>query len=105
MAKSSEPVDGDNPHDTLIKLLTLSRTLLSTRELDKLLGLIVRAFLQITEADRAYLLLSQDDGGLKAMHGEAKDGPIIASSEPRISSLAKQVATSGVPVYSTNVDI
>lgn len=97
--------DQDNPHDTLIKLLTLSRTLLSTRELDKLLGLIVRAFLQITEADRAYLLLTQPDGSLKAVHGEAKDGSRITSSEPRISSLASQVATSGVPIYSTNVDV
>jgi diguanylate cyclase (GGDEF)-like protein len=102
MAASTEP----SPHDTLIKLLTLSRTLLSTRELDKLLGLIVRAFLQMTEADRAYLLLCQDDGSLKAVHGEARDGKVIQMlGEPRISSLAKQVASTGVPVYSTNVDI
>jgi GGDEF domain-containing protein len=106
MAQKTTPAgDTDNPHDTLIKLLTLSRTLLSTRELDKLLGLIVRAFLQITEADRAYLLLSQDGGGLRAVHGEAKDGSVISSSEPRISSLAQQVAASGVPIYSTNVDV
>ena len=105
MTVAREPDSADNPHDTLIKLLTLSRTLLSTRELDKLLGLIVRAFLQLTEADRAYLLLTQEDGTLKAVHGEAKNGQIISVSEARISSLAQQVAASGVPVYSTNVDI
>jgi GGDEF domain-containing protein len=103
--KSGPKSDADNPHDTLIKLLTLSRTLLSTRELDKLLSLIVRAFLQITEADRAFLLLTQEHGGLRAVHGEAQGGTKITASEPRISSLAKQVASSGVPVYSTNVDI
>lgn len=93
-----------NPQDNLVKLLKLSGSLLSTRELDKLLKLVVRAFLQATEADRAFLLLVQADGTLKATAGENKAGDALSAGEPRISSLAAQVQSSGTPVYSTNLD-
>ncbi len=94
----------DNPQDTLIKLLKLSRSLMSTRELDKLLGLIVRAFLQATEADRVFLLLAEPPT-LKAVRGEHKDGRALETAEARISSLAQQVADDGKPIYSTNLDL
>jgi diguanylate cyclase (GGDEF)-like protein len=105
MSETSFNHPADNAQDTLIKLLKLSRSLLSTREIDKLLALIVRAFLQATEADRAYLLL-KEGAALKAVYGESKEGqPIETQDAPRISSLSEQVVRDGQAIYSTNLDL
>ncbi len=109
MAEDSPPNPAqsqhDSPQDSLVWLLTLSKTLLSTRELDRLLELVVRTFLDATEAERAFLLLMNDEGQLERACGAHKDGSPIVQAEPRVSSLATQVAKDGIPIFSTDTSL
>jgi GGDEF domain-containing protein len=92
-----------SPHDSLVWLLTLSKTLLSTRELDRLLELVVRTFLDATDAERAFLLLMSADGELVNVHGANRSGEVLPAGEPHISSLAARVAHSGISIFSPDV--
>lgn len=93
-----------SPHDSLVWLLTLSKTLLSTRELDRLLELVVKTFVEATEAERGFLLLMNKEGELVNVHGATRSGEILESEEPRVSSLAAQVASDGIPIFSTDTE-
>ena len=98
------PTSDPSPHDSLVWLLTLSKTLLSTRELDRLLELVVKTFIEATEAERGFLLLMNKDGDLVNVHGATRSGELLAGEESRVSSLAAQVAKDGVPIFSTDTE-
>ncbi|OGQ84970.1 MAG: hypothetical protein A2289_12490 [Deltaproteobacteria bacterium RIFOXYA12_FULL_58_15] len=89
--------------ERLIWLLQISRTMLATRDLDRLLELITDAFVEASEADRGFLLLKdRDTGQLLQRIGRSSSGSVITASERKISSVAKRVFTEKRPVFATD---
>ncbi len=89
--------------ERLIWLLKVSRTMLATRDLERLLTLITDAFIEASEADRGVLLLkSRESGALEHRVARDKDGSDIISSEPQISSIANRVFREKKPVFATD---
>ncbi|MEO0812933.1 MAG: diguanylate cyclase, partial [Myxococcota bacterium] len=89
--------------ERLIWLLKVSRTMLATRDLERLLQLITDAFIEASEADRGVLLLkSRESGALEQRVARDKDGEDISSSEPQISSIANRVFREKKPVFATD---
>lgn len=90
-------------HDTLLWLLSLSKTLLSTRELDRLLELVAQVFLDATEAERVVVLLREagGDSPLRTAASLTKSGK-LTPVDARISSLAQEIAAGGSPVFTTD---
>jgi diguanylate cyclase (GGDEF)-like protein len=89
--------------ERLIWLLQVSRTMLATRDLDRLLALITDAFIEASEADRGFLLLKdRDSGKLVQRVGRTADGKDITESETRISSVANRVFKEKKPVFATD---
>ncbi len=89
--------------ERLIWLLKVSRSMLATRDLDRLLMLITDAFIEATEADRGFLLLrDRDTGRLVQRVGRTAQGTDITESEARISTIANRVARERGPVFATD---
>lgn len=89
--------------ERLIWLLKVSRSMLATRDLDRLLTLITDAFVEATEAERGFLLLrDRDTGRLIQRVGRTAKGGDITESEAKISSIANRVLKEGKPVFSTD---
>jgi diguanylate cyclase (GGDEF)-like protein len=84
-------------------LLQVSRSMLATRDLDRLLTLITDAFIELTEADRGFLLLrDRDTGELVQRVARAAGRQDVTEPEPRISSVAKRVLKERAPVFATD---
>jgi diguanylate cyclase (GGDEF)-like protein len=89
--------------ERLIWLLKVSRSMLATRDLDRLLTLITDAFVEATEAERGFLLLrDRDHGRLVQRVGRTGSGSDITESEAKISSIANRVLKENKPVFSTD---
>ena len=68
--------------ERLIWLLQVSRSMLATRDLDRLLALITDAFVEASEADRGFLLLrDKDSGKIVQRVGRTVAGTDITESE------------------------
>lgn len=87
-------------HDTLLWLLSLSKTLLSTRELDRLIELCAQVFIDATEAERVVVLLKQGSELVPATSLTKAGGEVPVDA--RISSLSAEVAMGGSPVFTTD---
>jgi diguanylate cyclase (GGDEF)-like protein len=69
-------------NERLVWLLTLSRNMLATREVEQLLRLITDAFLELTDSDRAFLMLREPGRhDLNCRMGRSSDGSAVA--EPK----------------------
>jgi len=89
--------------ERLIWLLKVSRSMLATRDLDRLLTLITDAFIEATEADRGFLLLrDRITGKLTQRVGRTAHGTDISDSEARISSVASRVLREREPIFATD---
>ncbi len=93
----------DSFDERLIWLLKVSRSMLATRDLDRLLTLITDAFIELTEADRGFLLL-KDKGSGKLVQRVARTagGHELTEPEPRLSTVAQRVFKENKPVFATD---
>jgi diguanylate cyclase (GGDEF)-like protein len=89
--------------ERLVWLLKVSRSMLATRDLDRLLMLITDAFVELTEAERGFLLLrDKDTGRLVQRVGRTVDGTHIGEQEARISTIATRVLHENKAVFATD---
>src|SRR3954463_13970419 len=93
----------DSFDERLVWLLQISRSMLATRDLDRLLMLITDAFVELTEADRGFLLLKdRDTGELVQRVARTAGRQDVTEPEPRISTVAKRVFKENAPVFATD---
>jgi diguanylate cyclase (GGDEF)-like protein len=93
----------DSFDERLIWLLQVSRSMLATRDLDRLLTLITDAFIEASEADRGFLLLKdRDTGELVQRVGRTAAGTDTHGSESRVSTVTARVFKEKKPVFATD---
>jgi diguanylate cyclase (GGDEF)-like protein len=93
----------DSFDERLVWLLKVSRSMLATRDLDRLLTLITDAFVELTEAERGFLLLKdRATGKLVQRLGRTAKGVDINEPEARISTVATRVFKENKPVFATD---
>jgi signal transduction histidine kinase len=84
-------------------LYNISRLLGSSLDLQIVLNQIMDAIIQLTGAERGFLMLRDDDGGLTVKVARNFDQQNLASDDFRYSrTVAHQVLDSGEPVLTTN---
>ena len=89
--------------ERLVWLLKVSRSMLATRDLDRLLMLITDAFVELTEGERGFLLLKDREmGRLIQRVGRTSDGSNINEQEARISTIANRVFKDNKAVFATD---
>ncbi len=89
--------------ERLVWLLKVSRSMLATRDLDRLLTLITDAFVELTEAERGFLLLrDRDSGKLVQRVGRTAGHTDIDEQEARISTVANRVFNERKAVFATD---
>jgi diguanylate cyclase (GGDEF)-like protein len=89
--------------ERLVWLLQISRSMLATRDLGRLLTLITDAFIKATEADRGFLLLkNRETGALLPRVGRTAAGADLFESEGRISTIANRVFDENKPVFASD---
>jgi diguanylate cyclase (GGDEF)-like protein len=78
-------------------LYMLSSSVTSTLVMEEVLDLVVKLSLQITQADRGFLLLLDDDGELECKAARHIDGPmdLTLGVEPYSRSICRRVLESG----------
>ncbi len=93
----------DSFDERLVWLLKVSRSMLATRDLDRLLTLITDAFVELTEADRGFLLLKdRDTGRLQQRVARTSARTDLAEQESRISTVAQRVFKENKAVFATD---
>jgi transcriptional regulator with GAF, ATPase, and Fis domain len=94
--------DLENLHTQLLKLLEINQNINSEHNLDNLLDLIMDSVVELSEAERGFLLLMEEDR-MEVKVARNINREEIDSPEFNIShSIAKQVIESGVPINLTN---
>lgn len=89
--------------ERLVWLLKVSRSMLATRDLDRLLTLVSDAFVELTEAERGFLLLKdRETGKLVQRVGRTADKEDINEQEARISTVATRVFKDNKGVFATD---
>ncbi len=93
----------ESSDERLIWLLQVSRSMLATRDIDRLLTLITDAFIELTEADRGFLLLKdRGNGRLVQRVARSAAGTDITEAESRISTVAARVFKENKAVFATD---
>ena len=96
----------DSFDERLVWLLQVSRSMLATRDLDRLLTLITDAFVEVTEGDRGFLLLKdRDTGELIQRVGRTAAGGDIHEEQSPISTIARKVFRERKPVFATDTSV
>ncbi len=94
--------DLENVQAQLLKLLEVNKSLNSEHNLDNLLNLIMDSVVEISEAERGFLIL-MENGRMEVKVARNINREEIQSPEFNIShSIAKQVMDSGKPIILTN---
>jgi transcriptional regulator with GAF, ATPase, and Fis domain len=94
--------------DQIQRLLAVAKALNSELNLKRLLNLIMDSVIELTNAERGFLLLLDDEGdggkaGLKVQVARNFDRESVRNPSFKISrSIAQQVARDGEPIISTN---
>ncbi|NWF69787.1 MAG: GAF domain-containing protein [Chloroflexi bacterium] len=84
-------------------LYNVSRVIGSSLDLQTVLNQVMDAIIQLTGAERGFLMLRDDDGGLQVRAARNFDQKTIGSDEFKYSrTVANQVLDSGKPVVTTN---
>jgi len=100
-AATSTPVASDEPH--LRRLLSLSRRLNSELRLAPLLDEVIDAVIELTRAERGFLLLDQPGGDLEVLVARNFDHSALAGDEVRMSrSIAEKAARTGEVVLTVD---
>jgi adenylate cyclase len=91
-------------HAQLAALYDVSRVINSTLDLDRVLDLAMDQVIEVTKAERGFLMLLEEKGGdLTFRVARNVDRETIAGPSFEISrSIARRVAEEGVPLLSTN---
>jgi Nif-specific regulatory protein len=85
-------------------LLNISASITSTLNLQELLRKIVDAVIEITDCDRGFLMLCDDEGELDFTIARSRDQRELSEDDFRISlSVIEKVAASGEPLFLSNV--
>lgn len=84
-------------------LYNVTRLLGSSLDLQIVLDQVMDAIIQLTSAERGFLMLRDDDGGLMVMAARNIDQQTVSSDKFRYSrTIANQVLDSGNPLLTTN---
>ncbi len=84
-------------------LYEVSRVIGSSLDLQTVLDQVMDAIIQITEAERGFLMLLDDDGKLEVRVARNLDRETIESGEFAVSrTITREVVNSGEPVVTTN---
>ena len=84
-------------------LYEVSRVIGSSLELQTVLDQVMDAIIQLTEAERGFLMLLDDDGKLKVRVARNFDQETLESGEFAVSrTITREVVNSGKPVVTTN---
>ena len=84
-------------------LYNVSRVLGSSLDLQTVLDQVMDAIIQLTGAERGFLMLRDDDGGVTVKAGRNFDQQNLSDSDFRYSStITHQVLDTGIPVLTTN---
>lgn len=96
----------DSFDERLVWLLKVSRSMLATRDLDRLLTLITDAFIELCEADRGFLLL-REKGGAELVQRVARNstGQDIPDEQRPLSTIARRVFRERKPVFATDTSV
>ncbi len=87
----------------LAALYEVSRVLGSSLDLQIVLDQVMDAIIQLTEAERGFLMLLDDDGNLRVRVARNLDQESLESGEFAVSrTISHEVVNSGSPVVSTN---
>ena len=104
MPASARIAPGATDHERLALLYEVSQSLGSSLKLPTVLNQVMDAIIQLTGAERGYLVLAdQVDGRLKMQVGRALDQETIDGDEMQVSrTVIRRVVESGVPVVTNN---
>jgi signal transduction histidine kinase len=84
-------------------LYEVSRVIGSSLDLQTVLDQVMDAIIQLTEAERGFLMLMDDDGKLQVSVARNLDQETLESGEFAVSrTITRQVVNSGQPVVTTN---
>lgn len=84
-------------------LYEVSKTLGTSLDLQVVLDQVMDAIIKLTGAERAFLMLQDDDGGLRIRAARNFDQQTLDSDNSRYSrTVANQVLDSGTPIQTTN---
>jgi signal transduction histidine kinase len=103
-ATGSRPVDRGTPNADFFALLEVSKAINSTLVLDEILKIVMRRAIELLRAERGFLMLLDENGDLqiRIAHNIHKES-LTSAEDFRISrSVARQVATTGEAVYTSN---
>ena len=89
--------------EQLVWLLKVSRSLLATRDIDELLVLITDAFIELTHADRCFVMLKDPTTGfLMQRMARTADRTPTPGPETRLQALMTRVFSEAHPIYVTD---
>lgn len=92
----------ETPAEQLIWLLHVSRTMFASRDADRLLTLALDAFIELTGAERGFVLLQdRDTGKLVQTLGRTAGGTALEINESRFGNLAMEVFRDKRAVFAT----
>lgn len=98
---SVNPKDRVDPR--IRRLLAINKRLNSELRLPRLLELIIDTVIELSEAERGFLLLFEEDGSLAVKVARNIDQEALASEELQLSrSIAERAAKSGEPVITVD---
>jgi transcriptional regulator with GAF, ATPase, and Fis domain len=87
----------------LLRLIAVARDVASEQDLMPLLGRVLDAVLELTGAERAFVVLSDGKGGLECETSRNFEGSEVRNAEVAVSrSIAQQVIASGQPLFTVN---
>lgn len=85
------------------KLYEVSKALGSTLDLEEVLQQVMDAIIVLTEAERGYLMLLNDDGVLEVRMARNLDQELLESGDFAVSrTITRQVFENGAPIVTTN---
>ncbi|MEM9067931.1 MAG: sigma 54-interacting transcriptional regulator [Myxococcota bacterium] len=90
-------------HDRWERLIAINRKLSSSLEIDAVLHMGIDAAIELTGAERGFLVLEDEEGELRVRVARNLDRERIGRSRSKLSwSLAEQVVATGEPVLTTD---
>ncbi len=103
MERLSEERQSRKKEGRFVALYQVSRVIGSSLELQTVLNQVMDAIIQLTGAERGFLMLRDDDGGLTVKVARNFDQQTLGSDEFKYSrTIANQVLDQGAPVLTTN---
>jgi transcriptional regulator with GAF, ATPase, and Fis domain/tetratricopeptide (TPR) repeat protein len=108
--RAAEPVPRAGEHAHMRRLLTLSRRLNTEASVDRILDEVIDTAIELTAAERGFLLLRQPTGGLEPVVSRNFASADLTASEGTAGawvsrSIAERAAQSGEPVLTVDAGV